>query len=146
MKMSETHHSRNFLTYLLKEKYSLRISFTLIEVIMVTVIIGMIAVIAVPKMISFREEACSAANEGNIGALRSAISIYYARSALYPCLCLAKTEPGSCNPYRLFTVPSPCYPSGITELESLLTSSPTWCGEGGVACYDDTTGTIVQCP
>ena len=119
--------------------------FTLIEMLMVIIILGILVVVAFIRFVNLREEACGAANEGNIAALRSAIAIYYARSALHPCLCIAKNEPGSCNPYRTVTVSAPCYPSGITELESLLTSSPQWCGGGGV-CYDDETGEVVSCP
>lgn len=50
-------------------------SFTLIELIMVMVIIGILAAIIIPKFISFREEAEKAAEEATIGAVQSGIYI-----------------------------------------------------------------------
>ncbi len=119
-------------------------SFTLVEIIMIIVIIGIIAAIVIPKFINFRKEACNATNEGNIGALRSAANIYYAKSAIYTCLCLASTTPGSCNKYgRKEDVEAPCYPANTEELEAQLASPPVWCGDVEGILYDSTTGEII---
>jgi MSHA pilin protein MshA len=56
--------------------------FTLIELVMVIVIIGILAAIAVPRFISLRAEAQQAACDGNTGAIRSALSAFYAKSAV----------------------------------------------------------------
>lgn len=53
-------------------------AFTLIELIMVITITGIIAVIAIPKFISFRQEAEQAAEDATIGAVQSGITIYTA--------------------------------------------------------------------
>jgi prepilin-type N-terminal cleavage/methylation domain-containing protein len=52
--------------------------FTLIEIIMVIVLLGIIAAIAIPKYIDLREEAADATASGIVGAIVSSASIGYA--------------------------------------------------------------------
>ena len=52
--------------------------FTLIEIIMVIVLLGIIAAIAIPKYIDLREEAANATASGIVGAIVSSASIGYA--------------------------------------------------------------------
>jgi len=56
--------------------------FTMIELIMVIVIISILAAVAIPRFISLRRDAEQAACDSNVGALRAALSNYYARTAL----------------------------------------------------------------
>ncbi len=51
--------------------------FTLIELMIVVAIIGILAAVAVPKFAEMLEKAREGATKGNIGAVKSAISIYY---------------------------------------------------------------------
>ena len=56
--------------------------FTLIELIIVIVIIGILAAIAIPKYIDLQDSANRAQRDGNCGAVRTAVSLYYAQTAV----------------------------------------------------------------
>jgi prepilin-type N-terminal cleavage/methylation domain-containing protein len=51
--------------------------FTLIELMIVVAIIGILAAIAIPKFADLIRKSNEGATKGNLGALRSAVSIYY---------------------------------------------------------------------
>jgi len=51
--------------------------FTLIELMIVVAIIGILSAIAIPKFADLIRKSNEGATKGNLGALRSAISIYY---------------------------------------------------------------------
>jgi len=56
--------------------------FTLIELVIVIVILGILAAGAIPKYEDMREQARVATIKGQLGSIRSAIAIQYARNAL----------------------------------------------------------------
>ena len=83
----------------LKEK-----GFTLIELMIVVAILATLAAIAIPKFTLMVEKSREGATKGNLGAIRSAASLYYGNSnGLWPTT-LDSTSSYSFSPY-LATLP-----------------------------------------
>ncbi len=61
-----------------------RKGFTLIELIMVIVLLGILAVVAIPKYYDLQNDAKLAAEKGVLGAVRSGILTYFAKNRVYP--------------------------------------------------------------
>ena len=58
--------------------------FTLIELIMVIVILGILAAVAVPKYFDLQASAKTAAEKGVVGGVRAGILTYFAQNRAYP--------------------------------------------------------------
>ncbi len=56
--------------------------FTLIELVIIIVVLGILAAVAVPRYANMVDDAKRSSCKGALGGLRSAISIYYANEAL----------------------------------------------------------------
>ena len=57
--------------------------FTLIELVLIIVILGVLAAVAIPKFVSLQNDATAATNIAYVGALRSAVSIRFADQLLH---------------------------------------------------------------
>ena len=67
------------------EKRSLFLAgFTLIELVMVVVLLGLLAIVAIPKYYNLQNDANLAAEKGVVGAVRAGIHTYFAKNKAYP--------------------------------------------------------------
>jgi prepilin-type N-terminal cleavage/methylation domain-containing protein len=57
--------------------------FTLIELVMVIVILGILAAMVIPRFVDLQGRARFSATQGSLGALRAAVAIEYASRAAY---------------------------------------------------------------
>lgn len=73
-----------------------RKGFTLIELIMIIVILGILAAVAVPKYFDLQADAKTAAEKGVVGGVRAGIMTYFAQNKNYPTT-LDSASTGDCN-------------------------------------------------
>jgi prepilin-type N-terminal cleavage/methylation domain-containing protein len=73
-----------------------RSGFTLIELMIAVAIVGVLASIAMPKFVSLLRVTSEGSAKGNLGAVRSAMSVYYAdQEGNYPSQLAALTVTGT---------------------------------------------------
>ncbi len=112
----------------------------MIELMVVVVIIGLLAAVAIPKYGDLLEKANLGATLGNLASIRSAVSIYYSNRMAYP-----ETIDGNILetgvPYVKATKPSSNSPYGnAVEVTGLAGIVPTAMGKGWF--YDSGDGYI----
>jgi prepilin-type N-terminal cleavage/methylation domain-containing protein len=111
--------------------------FTLIELMIVVAIIGILAAIAIPKFASLIRKSGEGASKGNLGAIRSALSIYYGdMEGQYPQALAMLTVNGK----YLAAVPVAKAPN--YHADSSAETDQTTSNDGGGWSYDNTAGDL----
>jgi MSHA pilin protein MshA len=100
--------------------------FTMIELVMVIVILGILAAIAIPAYVSLAQDARIAATKGSIGSIRAAVAIQYAQNAI-----------ANITPSYPTTISGNMFAEGVVPQNQL---APT--GSGVVTAYDGTGGWV----
>ena len=109
--------------------------FTLIELMIVVAIIGILAAIAIPKFASLLRKSGEGASKGNLGAIRSALSIYYGdMEGNYP----ADLPTLTVNGKFLAAIPQAKTPSFHTD--SSVVVAQTTSNDAGGWSYNNTAG------
>ncbi len=110
--------------------------FTLIELMIVVAIIGILAAIAIPKFASLIRKSSEGASKGNLGSIRSALSIYYGdMEGQYPSDMASLTVAGK----YLSAVPVAKAPNYHPDTSTIL-QNVTTANDGGGWVYNNVTG------
>jgi prepilin-type N-terminal cleavage/methylation domain-containing protein len=110
----------------------LRRGFTLIELMIVVAIIGVLAAIAVPKFAELIRKSNEGKAKGNMGAIRSAIAIYYAdMGGMFPTDELSSL---TVDTKYLASIPKAHSPNYHAETGAVKNNSDLGCG--AISTYD----------
>ena len=106
--------------------------FTLIELMIVVAIIGILAAIAIPKFAELIRKSAEGQLKGNLGAMRSALSIYYGdMEGMYPDNFYSLTVGGK-YVGAISSLKVPDYHPSTTIIRHNLNTNAFGCGSGYV--------------
>jgi len=116
--------------------------FTLIELMIVVAIIGILSAIAIPKFADLIRKSNEGATKGNLGAVRSALSIYYGeQDGKYPTSATGLGDTLTMQNGKYIKAMPVAYCAGYTDKTSHVTAATsTGTGTLGDWAYNETIG------
>ncbi|MFC1568455.1 type II secretion system protein [Candidatus Margulisiibacteriota bacterium] len=115
--------------------------FTLIELVMVIVILGILAATALPRFVDLSSKAKESAAKGSLGALRAAVAIKYASNAAYNLESANSHIPSTLESADFQDNQVPEDPYGTTRAVEVGTDVHVFATAGGWY-YDSSTGRV----
>ncbi len=124
--------------------------FTLIELVMVIIILGILAAVAIPAFVNLSGQARISACQASLGGLRSGVAIWYARSATggtpaYPALADFTNTTSTTPVMQNFSIPAnPFYAADTTNPKTIIAATATahYTTTGGGWMYSSSNGDI----
>ena len=129
----------------LKSNTQKRSAFSLVELVVVVLIIGILAAVAAPRMFNTAGDARDSATKASLGVVRDSIELYKAQTGAYPPVATVSTV---LRPYingafpKVQTTAVPVANQNATVVANTGNPIATPAGTAGWA-YNDTTGEFV---